>query len=129
MLLAHPETESVVATLAEHVRRVLDKGPRRKQGPRALVGIGGTAATGKTTLARLLIEAVGERAAVVATDGYMMERPERRKRGITGPNPVSNDLPRLARSRRKSSPGSRRPRDEGASSNRSCRRRSSSSRG
>ena len=65
--------------------------------PIALVGIGGTAGTGKTTLAERLVAAVGAPAAILATDGYMMERPERRKRRITGPDPEANDLARLGR--------------------------------
>jgi uridine kinase len=97
LLPAHPETEAVVAVLAGHIRRALENGACRERGPRALVGIGGTAATGKTTLARLLVEATGEKATILATDGYMMERPERRRRGITGPNPAANDVARLAR--------------------------------
>jgi uridine kinase len=65
--------------------------------PFALVAIGGTAATGKTTLARRLAAEAGVEASVLETDGYMMERPLRRALGITGPNPRANDVARLAK--------------------------------
>lgn len=97
MLPPHPETERVVARLVERVRALLEKGKAAgRRPPFALVAIGGTAATGKTTLANRLAERSGALARVLSTDGYMMERPERRRRRITGPNPAANDLARLA---------------------------------
>jgi uridine kinase len=98
VLAPHPETEVVVASLVQRIRAALEKARATdRPAPLALVGIGGTAATGKTTLARRLADAVGAPAAILATDGYMMLREERRKRGITGPNPQANDLARLCR--------------------------------
>src|SRR5271155_2490370 len=97
-LVPHPETEMTVALLARRVREALERGRATgRHAPLALVAIGGTAATGKRTLARRLVEAAGAPAAILATDGYMMLREERRKRRITGPNPAANDLARLAR--------------------------------
>jgi len=98
LLPEHPGTEVVVSTLVKAVRAALEKGRATdRRPPLALVAIGGTAATGKTTLARRLASASGVKAAILATDGYMMLREERRRRGITGPNPRANDLARLAR--------------------------------
>ena len=98
MLPSHPETEAVVARLVERVRAAIDRGKAAgRRPPFAVVAIGGTAATGKTTLARRLAELSGAPAVVLSTDGYMMERRERRVRRITGPNPAANDLRRLAR--------------------------------
>ncbi|MEZ0227603.1 MAG: uridine kinase [Planctomycetota bacterium] len=94
----HPESEAVFATLARRVEEAVARGRATdRRPPFALVGIGGTAATGKTTLAKRLAEAAGVPAAILSTDGYMMVREERRKLGVTGPNPRSNDLARLAR--------------------------------
>lgn len=97
-LVPHPETEIVVAKLAERIRATLERGRATDRGlPLALVGLGGTAATGKTTLAKRLADLAGAPSAILATDGYMLVRPERRVRGITGPHPQANDLARLAR--------------------------------
>jgi uridine kinase len=80
------------------VRAAVARGKARgRRPPFAVVAIGGTAATGKTTLARRLAELGDVPARVLSTDGYMMERPERRVRRITGPNPAANDLARLSR--------------------------------
>ncbi|HZU96759.1 MAG TPA: hypothetical protein VFF73_08720 [Planctomycetota bacterium] len=97
-LVPHPGTEAVVASLAARVREALERGRASgRRVPLAVVAIGGTAAVGKTTLARRLAEASGAPFAILATDGYLMVREERRKLGITGPNPRANDLERLAR--------------------------------
>jgi uridine kinase len=97
-LVPHPETEATFAFLVRRLRQAIERGRATgKREPFALVGIGGTAATGKTTLAKRLAEASSVPAAILATDGYMMLRPERRVRRITGPNPAANDLVRLAR--------------------------------
>jgi uridine kinase len=97
-LIPHPESEATFALLARRLRETVERGRATgRREPFALVGIGGTAATGKTTLARRLADAAAVPAAILATDGYMMLRPERRKRRITGPNPEANDLARLAR--------------------------------
>ena len=93
-----PGNEAVIEALVRRVRDAVERGRKLgRSGPLALVGVGGTAATGKTTLARRIVERAGIEGAVVATDGYMLERPERRRRGITGPNPAANDVERLAR--------------------------------
>jgi uridine kinase len=97
-LVPHPETEATVASLVRRVRELTERGRASgRRVPFALVAIGGTAATGKTTLARRIADAAGVPSAILATDGYMMIRDERRRRGITGPNPAANDLARLAR--------------------------------
>lgn len=97
-LVPHPETEIVVASLARRVREAFEKNRAAgRRDPVLLVGLGGTAATGKTTLARRLVELSGVSGTIFATDGYMLVREERRKRGITGPNPAATDLARLAR--------------------------------
>lgn len=88
----------MVAKLLERIHGALERGRSAgRETPLALVAIGGTAATGKSTLSRRLAAEVGVETAILATDGYMMERPLRRRLGITGPNPRANDLPRLAR--------------------------------
>ncbi|MBI3726058.1 hypothetical protein HY251_19180 [bacterium] len=96
MSLSTGET-SAAAELSRRIEAAIERGRSLgRSAPLAIVAIGGTAATGKTTLARELAARSSVSAGVLATDGYMMARPERRRRGITGPNPAANDLPRLA---------------------------------
>ncbi len=98
MLVPHPETEAVFALLARRIEELLARARATdRRPPLALVGIGGTSATGKTTLARRLAEASGVPAGILPTDGYMLVREERRRRRITGPNPAASDMARLAR--------------------------------
>ncbi|MFI6941803.1 nucleoside/nucleotide kinase family protein [Streptomyces sp. NPDC050418] len=78
-----PDPRPGLASLAEDAWRLTTEGPRPSVGPRVLLGLAGPPGAGKSTLARALVERLGERAAYVPLDGFHLSNAQLARLGLT----------------------------------------------
>lgn len=78
---------------AEYVSEII-RDVQKETGMNILVAVGGPGGSGKTTLARSIIERITD-SAVIHTDDYRLPRNERSK-NVLGSNPAANDIRLLA---------------------------------